>query len=91
MPRIKLCVGEDYVMSKNAENKDIVICKFCTQTYVFPNATRMKSHLKKCCRCPREIKDQCAAEGKICFEDHASLRSGMPANFLRLRIVLVFS
>jgi len=56
MGRDKLQVWKYYHKSKNAQNVDIVISKFCPKTYEFANATRMRDHLLKCKGCPESIK-----------------------------------
>jgi len=48
-------VWRHFTSSTNYEGKDEVLCKFCGQKYVFPNATRMLQHLKKCKQCPESV------------------------------------
>lgn len=38
--------------------KTVVFCKYCSQKYSHPNATKMKIHIVKCERCPGEVRQQ---------------------------------
>lgn len=48
MPREKSTVWAHFMKGKNVKNENIVSCKYCDQSYVFPNATRMAKHLETC-------------------------------------------
>ena len=71
MPRQKLDVWKYYNKTKKSgENKNKVICNFCSQTYAFPNGTRMTNHLLKCLKCPKKTKESLAsnsAQGNECI------------------------
>lgn len=70
MPREKLGVWKYYKKTKTDENKNKVICNFCSQTYMFPNGTRMTNHLLKCLKCPKKIQKSLAsnsAKGNDCI------------------------
>lgn len=46
-----------YIIER-AAGKTAVYCRYCTQKYGYPNATKMKIHTMKCAKCPEEVKSQ---------------------------------
>lgn len=63
MPNYKGLVWE-YFRPKNINNKTVYTCKFCDQTYC-KNATRMTLHLKKCNRCPTNVREKFSKRNKF--------------------------
>lgn len=68
MPRTRLSVWTYFKKTKNDRNKDIVVCNYCSQIYVFPNATRMTNHILKCNKCPTDIKEALRTNDKGRFK-----------------------
>lgn len=64
MPPQKGLVWKHY--NEHLDDQDRVIkvtCKYCETTeFCFPNATRMKSHLRSCDRCPGVVKSMFPAK-----------------------------
>ncbi|KAK3873263.1 hypothetical protein Pcinc_021713 [Petrolisthes cinctipes] len=50
-------IWSHYSVVRNAM-KTVVFCKYCSQKYSHPNATKMKIHIVKCERCPGEVRQQ---------------------------------
>ncbi|XP_064475346.1 uncharacterized protein LOC135389209 [Ornithodoros turicata] len=44
--------------SSKPGKKDTASCKYCSASYVFPNATRLTRHILACLKCPQDIRDR---------------------------------
>lgn len=64
MPRVKLHVWQHYKKTVDEKKRETVICNFCSQKYVFPNATRMTKHLRQCKKCPQNILESLNSEAE---------------------------
>lgn len=53
-----------YIIER-AAGKTAVYCRYCTQKYGYPNATKMKIHTMKCAKCPDEVKSQFEGTAKL--------------------------
>lgn len=44
--------------TERVAGRTVVYCRYCSQKYGYPNATKMKIHILKCTKCPEEVKHQ---------------------------------
>ncbi|XP_063870832.1 uncharacterized protein LOC135106007 isoform X2 [Scylla paramamosain] len=44
--------------TERVAGRTAVYCRYCSQKYGYPNATKMKIHILKCTKCPEEVKHQ---------------------------------
>lgn len=50
--------------TERAAGRTAVYCRYCSQKYGYPNATKMKIHTMKCAKCPEEVRRQFESTAK---------------------------
>lgn len=62
--------------TERAAGRTAVYCRYCSQKYGYPNATKMKIHTLKCSKCPEEVRRQFEITAKPESSEGQDITSG---------------